>query len=135
MDRTGKSTTRKTFAESTNQRYITFDRSFIDNLVYDEMFRNQVLNEWELFYVMARFFSLANVFLVRLNLDFKEINRRCKETEGTEYPMEELQKCSELFDKYFKEAEAFGFTTIVIECDGLTVEEIVKKIVYKVEHV
>ena len=133
LDRTGKSVTRKAFAQSTSEKYITFERSFLDNIVYDEIFRNIVLDEKTLRESISRFALLGNVYIVRLTLDFNEINRRAKRTEGIEYPLEELIRCFELFDRYFVIAESLGINIITIDCNNKSVNEIVRDIVNEIE--
>lgn len=132
LDRCGKTTTRKMFAENTNQRFITFDRSPIDNLVYNEMFRDDKFNESTLKKYLNRFLSMGNVYIVRLLLDIKEINKRAKKTEGIKYDVIELVQCSQLFDKYLCIAKNQGFNIIEIECNGKTVKKIVEEVISKI---
>ena len=41
-----KTSTRKRFAELSGEKFITFDRSYIDNLVYDEVLRKKVFEKF-----------------------------------------------------------------------------------------
>ena len=135
LDRSGKSTTRKEFAVKTNQKYFTWDRSFVDNIVYDEAFRNIRLSELEIKEVIERFTNAKNVYIVHMVLSIEEVNRRTKVSEGSEYPVNELLLCSKLFYKYFQYASHYGAKVIRVECDNKTVDEIVSEIVTTIEGV
>ena len=135
LDRCGKSSTRKEFSLVTEQKYFTFDRSFVDNIVYGEIFRKIVLDEMTLESVMKRFSLLGNIYIVRLVLDFEEINKRAKETEGIGYSINELDECSKLFDKYLDIAQLYGIEVVTIDCNKKNIEKIVKEVVYKINNV
>ena len=131
LDRTGKTTTRKQFAVQTNQKYITFDRSPIDNLVYDEAFRRKQVSEFGRREFYEKFKRLGDVYIVHMTLDFEEVNKRTKASEGSEYPMGELVLCNHLFNLYFEEAEQSGIKMIRVQCDNKTVDEVVNEVVSK----
>lgn len=133
LDRTGKTTTRKEFARLTGEKYITFERSPIDNIVYDEYFRGIMLTGTELQDIIMRFSYLDNVYVVRLILSFDEINKRAEETEGIRYPINELEGCSELFEKYFEIAQQLGINIINVTCDGKSINEIANEIYRKIK--
>lgn len=128
LDRCGKSITRKKFAEETNQKFITFERSFIDNVVYNEIFRNDKLSNREFGYLVTRMSLSGPIIIVYLILDFKEINRRAFQTERVTYKISELKSCKKLFDKYMKKTSKLGISLIKIDCNHKSVIEIVKEI-------
>lgn len=132
LDRTGKTTTRKQFAVQTNQKYITFDRSPIDNIVYDEAFRGKRVSEMGLETFIKKWKSLGEVYIVHMTLGFDEVNKRTKATEGSDYPMDELVLCSKLFEKYFKYAEHYGIKMVRVQCDEKSVDHIVNEIITKI---
>lgn len=128
LDRTGKSTARKLFSTETNQEFITFDRSPIDNCVYNEMFRKDVFSPEDLELYVKRIANLGNVYIIYLTLDYKEINRRTYETEGLTYPIQELIDCDNLFNKYLTFCKTYGIKTININCNGKIPIQIVEEI-------
>lgn len=128
LDRTGKSSTRIKFAQATNQKYITFDRGILSNLVYDEMFRGKVLPWERIKTLVERFNRLQSTYFVYLSLSNNEINRRAKETEGIEHPIGELIACEKLFTKYIKAVTTLGLNVTTINCDGKTLEEVVEEV-------
>ena len=131
LDRTGKTTVRKRFAEQTNQRYITFDRSFIDNFVFDSIFRTPPLLT-ERTKVINRFFAIDPI-IVFFDLNVKEIIKRARETENIEYRADELKKIYKSFLIYLKMIEERGFRVIYINCNHKTVEQVTNEVVKKVK--
>lgn len=126
MDRVGKDTVRKMFAEHTSQQFITFVRSFVDNFAYDEMFRTAPTDK-EIKDVMSDYFHV-NPILVYLKLDFDEINRRAFNTEQIVYDIKELKDIEALFGKYLGKAEIYGFRVHLINCNDKTPEQIVEEV-------
>jgi len=126
LDRCGKTTTRKLFAEYTKQKFITWDRSFVDNLVFDEVFRikptEKVVQD------MLFKYLIINPTIIYLKLDFKEANERTFNTEGFKYKISELKKCEKVFGKYLKKAEDYGIRVELVDCNDKTPKQIVKEI-------
>jgi len=127
VDRVGKSTTRKAYAMATGEGDITFDRSPVDNLVYDTIFRQAHYPKRNIEEYMLRLRQEFETYIVYLGLDFKEVNKRYKRTEGGTYDLEELRLVSALFKKLLKVASKCGVNVIYIDCNGKSVDEIVKE--------
>jgi len=125
LDRCGKSTTRKAFAEYTNQKFITFDRSFVDNFVFDEVFRGEP--DFGEFIRVATKFAELRTTIVFLGLSYDEINKRTLATEKFEYDMVELKRVKEVYEKYLDAADDLGINIVVIDCNKKTTEQIIKE--------
>ena len=102
LDRVGKSTTRKIYSEQSGQKNITFDRSPIDNLVYDEIVRGCIHNDVYIENFINDFFPNSDNYIVFLTINNEEINKRSEETEGITYNKEFLNDTVKCFNKYFK---------------------------------
>jgi thymidylate kinase len=130
VDRAGKSSTRKKYAELSRQVNITFDRSPTDNLVYDEVLRGNIYSDQYIKEFLDTFFPSANNYIIFMSLDFKEINRRSKATENIEYSKDELTKTVNCFSRYFNRIKKFkkNITIIRVNCNKKTVDEIAQEI-------
>jgi len=125
LDRAGKSTTRKAFAEYTNQKFITWDRSFVDNFVFDEVFREKP-DIGEFLRIATKFAELRTT-IVFLGLSYDEINKRTLATENFEYDMVELKRVKEVYEKYLDIADELGIGIVVVDCNEKTTEQIIKE--------
>ena len=133
LDRCGKTSTRKLFAKMTGERHVTFDRSFLDNLVYDEVYRYTQYFSEDVKRFFAPFTQLGDAtWIVYICVAYDEINRRAKETENTEYAICDLRQMEASFNKYLAIAEDLGIHCLFVTGTGKTVEEIVDETIKKV---
>jgi thymidylate kinase len=129
LDRCGKTTTRKVFATKTNEQHFTFDRSFVDNFVFDKVYRKQEYHYNELRVFFRRFAQLGDVYIVYFLLNYDEINKRAEKTENIKYEEELLKRVFETFQDYLKIASECGVKVRYVTCDNKTVSEIVDEVI------
>jgi len=133
LDRSGKTTTRKRLAEITGEKYITFDRSYIDNLVYDEVLRGKRIEKTFIKRYFNRFSRLPGQSIVFIDISPRISCKRALETEGIEYDVELMEATRLGFLKYLKIAKGYGIEVIIIKPGKKTQDGIAKQIVKTLE--
>jgi len=133
LDRCGKTSTRKRFAELSGERFITFDRSYIDNLVYDEVLRKKVFDKSFLDRYFKRFSQLPGQCIVFLDVDPKTTYKRAIATEGIEYDLNLLETTRKSFLKYLKIASRARIETIIIKPMSKTIDKIASEVLKSLE--
>ena len=135
LDRAGKTSTRKRFAEISGERFITFDRSYVDQLVYDEVLRKKVFDKSFLDRYFKRFSQLPGQCIVFLDVDPKTTYKRAIATEGIEYDLGLLERTRKSFLKYLKTAASAGIDTVIVKPMSKTIDKIASEVLKTVEKV
>ena len=131
LDRCGKTSTRKRFAELSGEQFITFDRSYIDNLVYDEVLRKKVFDKSFIDRYFGRFAKLPGQIIVFLDTDPKTTYKRAVETEGIEYDLSLLEATRKSFLKYLKTAAKARIDIVIIRPMSKTIDQIANEVLKK----
>jgi len=128
LDRCGKTSLRKKFATITGERYCTFDRSYVDNLVFDEVLRKQFFDEDYLKRYFYRFSQLTRQYIIFLDVDPEITYKRAIETEGTSFDLEQLKTIRNAFIKYLEIAANAGIGTLTIKPGDKTIDELAEHV-------
>lgn len=133
LDRCGKTSTRKRVAELSGEKFITFDRSYLDNLVYDEVLRKRIFEVSFINSYFNRFSQLPGQCIVFLDVDPKTTYKRAIKTEGIEYDLDLLEATRKSFLKYLRTAENAAIETIIIKPGNKTIDEVANEVLKKLK--